>query len=581
MELTSAQFISPSVSIQKAFENLLTVANMDSALPILVHGERGSGKTEFTRLAHAWSARGYDFSTILADACGFVAENLDQLRYFAQGDHPKKKGVINILDEIPELRHLRRSRPIVSLATASPDSLAHDFFSKRLQSHFLFHSRRWTEKVGPLNQALVDWLVEQTRKLRMDTHLSIWQVHERLAESYKAMSHGAAKELLQAATSNLGHGCIYPQLLWYVWSFHRSHSRIRLKEVRDQHGQMLRSLAADDWPENLYQVWMEPNWRIGHSGPVFNLVLVQGASLIGDDSDVQLFGMTAARWTQDGGEPAPPILGGIPRSHLLGGNLWLDEIGYVPLDIQSMLLTAIQPGEFVPRHGHQMNGRLGIIGSTWVDLREKVERRELLADLVDRMKAFIIRVPVLNDRREELPLIVERMLTEQSHGINARVSSVRDEFLLHLQKHGFPRRIQLRELGDCLRRHIARRKEREIELGEDDAKAVLDLMASIEDYSPTDLDKVMGHMLEASAEEFRKAGLTERIQEGKGGKGDLLLDWIESKLTLTYKSFVEGSDFHTGDALRGRVDRARKRLQEFSERMGLAGASNEKLKKSG
>jgi len=94
-----------------------------------------------------------------------------------------------------------------------------------------------------------------------------------------------------------------------------------------------------------------------------------------------------------------------------GGTLFLDEIGDMSLTAQAKVLRALQEGK-ITRVGAEkdINVDVRVITATNKDLLQEVEEKNFRLDLYHRLGVIIIHVPSLNDRREDVPLLVEYFL---------------------------------------------------------------------------------------------------------------------------------------------------------------------------
>jgi DNA-binding NtrC family response regulator len=141
-----------------------------------------------------------------------------------------------------------------------------------------------------------------------------------------------------------------------------------------------------------------------------------------------------------------------------GGTVFLDEIGELAIDLQPKLLRVIERRE-VKRLGSSKYRPVDvrIIAATHRDLRAMVNERELRSDLFYRLAVLIIRLPALRERREDVPLISEKLLEELGvEGPDAAL--LRDPaFLAELARHEWPGNV--RELRNHLERCLVMQEQ--------------------------------------------------------------------------------------------------------------------------
>ncbi|HJD87160.1 sigma-54 dependent transcriptional regulator [Empedobacter falsenii] len=95
------------------------------------------------------------------------------------------------------------------------------------------------------------------------------------------------------------------------------------------------------------------------------------------------------------------------------GTIFLDEIGDMSLSAQAKVLRALQEGKVSPVGSEkEINVNVRVIAATNKDLRKEIEEGRFREDLYHRLAVIIINVPALNDRKDDIPLLVEHFITD-------------------------------------------------------------------------------------------------------------------------------------------------------------------------
>lgn len=111
-----------------------------------------------------------------------------------------------------------------------------------------------------------------------------------------------------------------------------------------------------------------------------------------------------------------------------GGTLFLDEIGNLPLEVQQMLLRAIQNKTYRPVGGSKdKTVDVRIISATNENLETAIEEKRFRRDLYYRLREFIIEVPPLRNCREDILPLAEFFLTEMNMTLKKSVTGFDDE----------------------------------------------------------------------------------------------------------------------------------------------------------
>lgn len=136
-----------------------------------------------------------------------------------------------------------------------------------------------------------------------------------------------------------------------------------------------------------------------------------------------------------------------------GGTLFLDEIGDMSLSAQAKVLRALQEGK-ITRVGadKDINVDVRVVAATNKDLMKEVENKTFRLDLYHRLSVILIHVPSLNERKDDIPLLVDKFLEDicDDYGIAKKV--VDDDAIKALQDYSWSGNI--RELRNVVERLV-------------------------------------------------------------------------------------------------------------------------------
>lgn len=136
-----------------------------------------------------------------------------------------------------------------------------------------------------------------------------------------------------------------------------------------------------------------------------------------------------------------------------GGTLFLDEIGDMSLSAQAKVLRALQEGKITRVGGDkEISVDVRVVAATNKDLLKEVDEKNFRLDLYHRLSVILIHVPSLNDRRDDIPMLVEHFLeiTCQEYGMARK--AIDKEAMKVLQQHNWSGNI--RELGNVVARLV-------------------------------------------------------------------------------------------------------------------------------
>jgi DNA-binding NtrC family response regulator len=144
------------------------------------------------------------------------------------------------------------------------------------------------------------------------------------------------------------------------------------------------------------------------------------------------------------------------RGHLQmanGGTVLLDEVGEMPLALQSKLLRVIEDKRVTPIGSDRaIELDVRFLATTNKDLRVEVERGTFRRDLFYRLAVMPIAVPALRERAEDIPLLAEHFLSTSSRRAKKSVRSIAPVAMQALCRYAWPGNV--RELENVIERAV-------------------------------------------------------------------------------------------------------------------------------
>jgi DNA-binding NtrC family response regulator len=182
---------------------------------------------------------------------------------------------------------------------------------------------------------------------------------------------------------------------------------------------------------------------IHRGGAGGNFVTIDCSAMVGPLMESELFGHVKGAFTGAHSNK----LGLIEQAN--GGTAFFDEIGELPLDLQSKLLRVLQEKEFRPVGSLQVRkSSFRIIAATNRNLVQEVERGTFRQDLFYRLNVVTLRLAPLRDRKDDIPSLIEHFL--ETYGSGHTLSAELLEVMLGYDWPG-----NIRELENCIQHMVA------------------------------------------------------------------------------------------------------------------------------
>lgn len=177
------------------------------------------------------------------------------------------------------------------------------------------------------------------------------------------------------------------------------------------------------------------------------LVEVNCAAIPSELIESELFGHEKGSFTS----AVKQRIGKFEQAH--GGTLFLDEIGDMSLSAQAKVLRALQENKITRVGGDkEIKVNVRVVAATNKDIKAAIEENKFREDLYHRISVILIKVPALRDRKEDIPLLVERFLSDIAAEYGTKPKAITDGAVQLLQKHEWTGNI--RELRNVVERLV-------------------------------------------------------------------------------------------------------------------------------
>jgi two-component system, NtrC family, nitrogen regulation response regulator NtrX len=136
-----------------------------------------------------------------------------------------------------------------------------------------------------------------------------------------------------------------------------------------------------------------------------------------------------------------------------GGTLFLDEIGDMSLSAQAKVLRALQENKVTRVGGEkEISVNVRIVAATNKELKKEIEGGRFREDLYHRLSVIVIKVPPLNERKDDIPLLIDKFLEDIAEEYGAKKKGVDEKALDLLKNHNWTGNI--RELRNVVERLV-------------------------------------------------------------------------------------------------------------------------------
>ena len=225
------------------------------------------------------------------------------------------------------------------------------------------------------------------------------------------------------------------------------------------------------------------------------------------------------------------------------GTLFLDEIGDMPLETQTRLLRVLSNGEFYRVGGRKpITVDVRIIAATHQSLEEQVEKKVFREDLFHRLNVIKISLPILSERRADIPALSKHFLKISALELNEEVKFLSEEVEDYFSRLSWPGNV--RQLENACRWLTVMAPSRQIKLEDlpadlksESTEPKAEWTGILKSWAEDSLEKGETELLNLALPEFEKTMIEAALDKTMGKKNEAakLLGWGRNTLTRKIK----------------------------------------------
>jgi len=196
-----------------------------------------------------------------------------------------------------------------------------------------------------------------------------------------------------------------------------------------------------------------------------------------------------------------------------GGTLYFDEVSDMPLSTQARILRVLTEQSFVRVGGHrQIRVDVRVVSSTSRDLEREITERRFREDLFYRLNVVPVTIPALNERREDIPALVEHFFARYANEQGVAPPEISADAMTALQTYEWPGNV--RQLRNVVERTVIMTPREQ--LGRIEAEMLPPELFGSNLQGETAISAMMGVPLREARESFEREYLRVQIRRFSG-----------------------------------------------------------------